>query len=370
MQNPKLEQQVKTATQQLALLLVKPSDKATYELIAKLALDISKDNRKKADIFIDTLAYSLMCQAEFIQTVAKLHPGSTEQQWFFNKVTQNLSYIDTMVSAAAVNNVELFNQTASQMIENNIAFEQLQMNLLLTRRRNLLADLSNVSYFYSTIDLLLSSLTVYSPVEQTVLDRLVFCLLALRKNPAHLEEVHDVWQHAITLTNPLISAEEKAESAELAIATLNKLAPEVSPSWQQEALDKAEYEETLLFLQKLAEGTTLNDREELLADGFLLFSTFKRRYTKEDSSYLALSSFAKACLLARNLAFILPPAKHKEALQAITQMGQGLRLFLENRYGTLDDTNKAQKIKEASMIMHDNYTLLIAMTDALAKRTQ
>lgn len=372
MQDAYLQKQVKELTEHLVSFLNKPHDAEIYNFLLKNVKNLSQGISKKDDLLIDTLMYGILCQADFIQNISSFRPSTADLTWFQKKIETNVTLLAEMGDALASQNTLSFNELAVHLISSNIELEQFQLNLILRNKRTLLNNLDNGLFFYNTVSLIHETASHYQSLEEPLIQMLTYALFQVKNGKLTPENVLALWDLLILLTNPLASMDEKTHAFEEA----QKIAAEwqtslkaawLEPSWYRAEMMAAEIREAHRITDNLSQQINLSAAEALLSDAFLLFNTFKRSYAPQDSNFIALASFARACFLARNLGFTLPPSQHKEVLHTVATMGKGLILFLENRVGTAEEMEKVQNIRTASALMRENYHTLIALTESLAK---
>lgn len=341
----------KQASSLLARLLIHPREVALYKEIESKALEIGKK-----DIYADTLSYAILALLDFIKNTYELQPDKADIQWFTKKCTESLDLLEQMADTS--DKTISFNEATTKFIENNMAFEELQLYLVLKRRKSVLFDKKNKPFIFSTIKLLRDIAPQLLPLEQLLVNHLSYLLLTKQ---ADLSELAPLWDQLVSAASPLDSDVERAHAADAARIKAAQMTPSLTAETFFAAFQEAEIEETQKVLVDLGASSALDDQK--LSDIYLLFVTLARSHPKDDASFNALSAFARAAALTRNLSLTLSRSAHKELLTALVNMAKGLLLFLENRYGEPTEYEKKEAIKQASHILKDNFQIIIHASD-------
>lgn len=341
----------KQASSLLARFLTHPQEEGLYKEIEAKAIAIGKK-----DIYADTISYAILALSDFIKNTYELQPDKTDTQWFIKKFTESLDLLEQMADTSDKSSA--FNQATTKFIENNLVFEELQLYLVLKRRKVVLFGRSNKPFIFSTIKLLHDIAPQLLPLEQLLVNHLAFLLLTKQDD---LSGLVSLWDQLVSAVSPLDSDVERAHAADAARIEVTKMVPSLTAETFFAAYAEAEIEEAHKVLIDLGSSSILDDQK--LSDIYLLFVTLARSHPKEDSSFNALSSFARAAALARNLSLTLAQPAQKEVLSALINMAKGLLLFLENRYGLPSDFEKIEAIKQASHILKDNFQIIIQASD-------
>ena len=363
MEDSYLRKHVNEATQQLLFLLNNPQDAGIYATIQKQIEKIKLGTYKDESIFIETLTHYLVATSDFIQRIAYFHPGSAENTWFHKKIEHTLALFEELGDAVSVQKKELPTQISAQIIHNMVDLEELEINLLLSRKRSLI---KNKAQFFSIVDLLYTASHSSLPLDigvPVLLENLCFALFQLRAEKTSVESVTDLWERLILLTNPLSTKEEKMKLA----LTAHKKAEafQTYPTWYDKEVFTAEVAETNQIIQILEKSNDLHDVVDLLSDSFFLFQSFKQHYLPKTLPYVSFASFARSCLIAKNLAFALPVSQQQEHLKTLLEMARNLLCFLENRTTNSAEEEKMAHIQTACHLMSINYKTLIAAAESL-----
>ena len=363
MEDPYLRKHVNKASQQLVFLLSAPQDTTIYASLEKSIEKIKLGIYRNEAIFIETLTEYLLLTANLIQNIAYFHPDNLENTWFNKKIQDTLSLFEELGEAISLEEINSSTQLSTQIIHNVTEIEGLEIHLLLTRKRSLI---KNKAQFFSIIDLIYTASHTSLPLNIGVpllLEKLCFALFQLRVKTVTEQEVIELWDRLILLTDPLATREEKIKWAYDAFKEADSF--KTYPTWYEKEFSAAEVAETQEVIKNLEKSTNLQDYVGLFSDSFFLFQSFKQHYLPKTLPYIALASFARSCLIMKNLAFALPLSEQHQHLKNFLEMAQNLLLFLENLTLNSTDIEKMVTVNKACALLARNYKKLITVVKSL-----